>query len=124
LIDDSLAARARAGRRLGNGVAGLRRTVLNLGFRVVGAPEGMRNTIANVSYVTPRFFDTLRIGPARPGVHGDRSHRRCRSSPSTKRSRGCFCERGAVGRRLRLSGAEREIVGIVGDVQLERAGFF
>lgn len=100
--------------------------LLNLGFRIIGPPASMRNTIANVSYVTPRFFDTLRI-PVKRGravTAADGAGAPPVIVINETFGRIFFAEMDPIGRRIRLSGAEREIVGIVGDVQQSGSGFF
>jgi predicted permease len=101
--------------------------LLNLGFRIVGAPDGdPRQTIANVSYITPRFFDTLRI-PIRSGrafSETDRGGAPAVIIVNDTFVRLNFPNENPLGQRLRLSGAERAVVGVVGDVQQRGAGFF
>jgi hypothetical protein len=101
--------------------------LLNLGFRIVGAPpDETRNMIANVSYVTPRFFDTLRIPVRRGRAFSDTD--RDGAPPvivaNETFARLFFPNDDPIGRRLRVSGVEREMVGIVGDVQQRGSGFY
>jgi putative ABC transport system permease protein len=100
--------------------------LLNLGFRIVGQTDARRNHIANVSYVTYRFFDTLRI-PVRRGRAFSESDQR--SAPlvivvNETFARLFFPGEDPLGRRLAVAGGERTIVGIVGDVQQRGSGFF
>jgi hypothetical protein len=100
--------------------------LLNLGLRIAGEPPRPNGWIANVSYVTPRFFDTLRI-PLRGG-RGFTDTDRTGAPPvvivNETFARIYLPDRSPVGRHVLLSGADREIVGIVGDVQQRGAGFF
>ena len=96
--------------------------LLNLGFRHADGREASdtRNQITNATYVTPAFFDVLRI-PVRAGRTFDDRDRA--SSPpvvivNDALVRSYFKDTNPVGRHIRLSGTVREIVGVVGDVQM------
>ena len=100
---------------------------LNLPFQVVGLEEASRRyPVANVVYVTPGFFETLRIPLLRGRVLADRD--RADAEPVAVANR-AFVEaelggRPAIGSRVRFGrGTEREIVGVVGDVQQSRSGW-
>ncbi len=95
--------------------------VLNMGFVYPGEESGRT---ASVMYVSPGFFETFQI----PLVDG----REVRSSdtPGTRQvvvvneafRRLYSSDQSVMGRVIRLSGSEREIVGVVGNVQM-RPGF-
>ncbi len=92
--------------------------VLNMGFRY---PEEENGHTASVMYVTQDFFRTFQI-PLRQG-------REFRSTdmPEARQvvvvndafARLYSKDQPALGRVIRLSGSEREIVGVVGDVQMQ-----
>ncbi len=90
---------------------------LNNGFRLVGGSSDSR--IINTTYVTPDYFEALRI----PIVRG-----RALASSDTERSAAVIVVNQAfvnrysrdedpVGRQIASGGAVRTIVGVVGDVQ-------
>jgi predicted permease len=92
--------------------------LLNSGFRFVEEPpESGRTT--TVSYVTPEFLGTLKL----PLVRGRdlRATDRSGAPPivlvNETFERVYSKEKPAIGRRIRLGGVEREIVGITGDIQ-------
>jgi len=96
--------------------------LLNLGFRHADGPEASdaATQITNATYITPAFFDVLRI-PVRAGRVFDARDRE--GSPpvvivNDALVRAHFRDGNPIGRRVRLSGTVREIVGVVGDVQL------
>jgi predicted permease len=96
--------------------------LLNLGFRYVEDPDSQ--AITNMAYITPGFLDTLRI-PLRQGR--DLSDRDTAAAPPVVLVNETFVkfyspDQNPVGRRMVLSGVEREIVGVTGDVQ-QRASF-
>jgi predicted permease len=104
--------------------------ILNLGFRPLDgeaaaeAAEG-RNFIANVTYTTPGYFETLRM-PLRSGrvlAAGDRDGAPPVVVVNEAFQRLYYSKDGVLGRRVRLSGVEREVVGIVGDVQYRQPGW-
>jgi predicted permease len=96
--------------------------LLNLGFRPTTGPrsgEG-RTVMTSATYVSGDLFAALRI----PLRHGRTfSGRDLTASPpvaivNEAFAREYFGGETAVGHRMRISGVEREIVGVVGDVQL------
>jgi predicted permease len=96
--------------------------LLNLGTRF---PEETNTRTANVSYVTAQFVQTFGI-PLKAGRDLSSTDRAgtapvvlVNESFARLYSKG----RDVIGRRLRVSGVEREIVGVVGDVQ-QRGSFF
>jgi predicted permease len=98
--------------------------LLNLGFLWQGAkPEEGR--MANVGYVSDRYFDTLRvpISAGRPLLDTDRAGMPPVVVVNETFARLYSPDQPALGRRLRLSGVEREVVGIARDVQQKSAGF-
>ena len=97
--------------------------LLNIGFRHLDGPQASaeQGRITNATYITPGYFTALRI-PLRAGRAFD--ERDTAASPGVvvvneTLMREYFDGENPVGRRIRLSGAEREIVGVVGDVQLK-----
>ena len=90
--------------------------LLNKGFRLVGDADGR---VANVAYVSPGFFETMRI-PVRRGrgvLESDSA-----SSPPVVVVNESFArvfskDRDVLGRRLQTGNVEREVVGVVGNVQ-------
>jgi predicted permease len=98
--------------------------LLNSPFRFADEPASKDASIANFMYATPGFFETLRI-PLRAGrllSAGDRA-----GSPAVVVVNETFVRSWAqgvnpVGRRLMSGSVEREIVGVVGDVQVTNPG--
>jgi putative ABC transport system permease protein len=97
--------------------------LLNLGFRHLDGPEAAapRGRMTSTTYVAGDFFGTLRI-PLRAGrVFDEHDHKETAAVAIVNETfaRQYLGDRAhAVGRRIALAGAEREIVGIVGDVQV------
>jgi len=99
--------------------------ILNMGARVVGAGGEQSDFVfSTATYVTPGYFETLRL----PLLRG-----RTLASSDSKTSapavvindafaRRYLKDRDPVGAHVRMSGEVREIVGVVGNVQ-QRAGF-
>ena len=79
-----------------------------------------RSQITSVTYITPGFFDVLRI-PVRRGRAFD-ARDRAGSAPvvivNEALVRAHFNGADPIGRHLRFSGTVREIVGVVGNVQM------
>jgi len=102
------------------------RRLLNMGFRFMDESADAKSHIANVMYVTPDFFRTLRV----PLLSG----RAINASDAVTAPAVVVVNRGFVqlesaghdpiGRHVRVGGTEREIVGIVGDVKVTSSGFF
>ena len=97
--------------------------LLNIGFRHGDGPEAsaQQGRMTTATYTTPEYFPALRI-PLRAGRLFD--DRDSAAAPrvvivSETIVRDYFGGENPVGRRIQLSGAEREIVGVVGDVQLK-----
>ena len=104
--------------------------ILNLGFRpvdgeaVAGIAEE-RNFIANVTYVTPGYFRTLRM-PLRAGRElepRDRINAQPVVVVNEAFQREYYPREGALDRTVAIAGAERRIVGVVGDVQHRNPGW-
>ncbi len=99
------------------------RRLLNDGFRFA-EDRGSDAKMTNVMYVTPRFFETLRIPILRGRDFG--SQDRADAPPvaivneTFVRSWGQGAD--PIGRRLWFESAEREIVGVVGDTLVTEAG--
>ena len=95
--------------------------VLNMGFRFPGDQTG---STASVMYVTPDFFRTFEI-PLRQGRDvepSDGTASRQVVVVNEAFARVYSKDRGVLGRVIRFSNADREIVGVVGDIQM-RPGF-
>ena len=104
--------------------------ILNLGFRpldgeAVGGVAAGRNFITNLTYITSGYFDTLRM-PLRAG-RGIDDNDRAGAAPvvvvNEAFQRLYYPEQGVLGRHIRVAGGEREVVGIVGDVQYRQPGW-
>lgn len=95
--------------------------LLNMGFRY---PEDADGQVVSVTYVSPAFFDTLGVSTQRGRVFtaGDAVQTRpvvvVNEAFVTYYSK----DREVMGRLIRLAGVEREVVGVVGNVQ-QRPGF-
>lgn len=102
------------------------RRLLNMGFRFSDLGPDAKGSITNVMYVTPDFFKTLRI-PIRGGRLITETD--AVSAPPVVVVNEGFVRlhaggRSPLGRPVRVSSADREIVGVVGDVQVTSSGFF
>ena len=95
--------------------------LLNLGFRHLDGPEAAAaGQMTNATYVSPRFFDVMKI-PIRRGrgfTPGDRTDSPPVVIVSDAFVRLYFKGENPLGRRIAVAGAEREIVGQAGDVQV------
>jgi putative ABC transport system permease protein len=126
LLDESVARiRGSAGVQAAAASLGLPyQRLLNLGFRYLDGAEATsarpaRNTSA--TYVTQGFFEAMRI-PIRRGRSFDERDRT--GAPNVaivnqKFAADYFPGSDPVGRRIRISGIDREVVGVAGDVQLK-----
>jgi predicted permease len=99
--------------------------LLNLGFRHLDGPEAAGDArITSATYIAGDYFGALHI-PVKAGRTFD-SRDTTASLPvaivNETTAREYFNGANPVGRRIRFAGAEREIVGVVGDVQV-RPGF-
>jgi len=97
---------------------------LNTGGRWVGAQEGAdRIDIMNLTYVTPGYFETLRIPVVRGRVFTDADTATAAAVIVVNEA---FVKRYSpgedpIGRQLGSAGGPRTVVGIVGDVQQKRS---
>jgi predicted permease len=95
--------------------------LLNLGFRHLDGPEATAGgQTTSATYVSPGFFDVMRI-PIRRGRAfngGDRTDSTPVVIVSDAFVRQYFKGANPLGRRIAVAGAEREIVGQAGDVQV------
>jgi predicted permease len=101
------------------------RRLLNMGFTFTdeASPTGPR--IANVTYVTPAYFETLRIPLILGRTLADTD---TASTPPVVTVSQDFVDMLAsgenpVGRRIRVAGVDREIVGVAGNVRITDSGF-
>lgn len=95
--------------------------VLNMGFVWPGEDSGR---VSSVMYASVGFFETLGIATRRGRVFepGDRADGRPVVVVNDAFERFYSPDQSVVGRTLRISGVEREVVGVVADVQ-QRPGF-
>jgi putative ABC transport system permease protein len=98
--------------------------ILNMGARLVNGSERSDFIFSTATYVTPGYFETLRL----PLLVG-RTFRDSDTKTSAPTvvvneafAKRYFKDRDAVGQYIFASGATREIVGVVGNVQ-QRGGF-
>ncbi len=94
---------------------------LNMGFRFTGDE---RARTASVMYVSPTFFETfgIRVRDGRTFASGDSASSRPVVVVNDAMQRLYAKGEPVLGRELRVSGQDWEIVGVVGDVQ-QRPGF-
>jgi hypothetical protein len=98
--------------------------LLNLGFRHAPGQDAAAARgagMTNATYVTPGFFDAMRIPVLRGRSLQDQDRA---GSPavvvvSDAFARVYFGDSDPIGRRIVLAGAERQIVGVAGDVQVK-----
>ncbi|HVJ30536.1 MAG TPA: ABC transporter permease, partial [Gammaproteobacteria bacterium] len=100
------------------------RRLLNAGFSFADETNPAGRRAANVTYATPAYFETLRIPllAGRTIAETDTA-----SSPAVVTVSQDFVDlltngQSPVGRRIRVAGAEREIVGITGNVKITDTG--
>ena len=98
--------------------------ILNMGARIVSGPNPNDFVFATATYVTPGYFETLRMP-----VLGGRTFRDSdvKTSPPVAIINEAFAKRhfkgrDPVGQTIFANGVAREVVGVVGSVQT-RAGF-
>jgi predicted permease len=93
--------------------------LLNLGFQVLDGGVDPKPPITNLAYVTEGFFETMKM-PMVQGRGIDETDR-ADSNPvvvvNEAFAREYLTDGWVLGRRLATGGAEREIVGVVGDAQ-------
>jgi predicted permease len=99
--------------------------LLNLGFsRVEGATPEDKGAATNVSYITPGYVEALRL-PLRKGRafnDADRAGSAPVAIVNEEFARRYYGGRDIVGLHVRLAGAEREIVGLVGNARATASG--
>jgi ABC-type antimicrobial peptide transport system permease subunit len=98
--------------------------ILNLGAQFVGANGQLETRFSTLTYVTPGYFETLRLPVLRGRALADRDGEGAPNAVVVNDAfaKRYFPDRDAVGERIRLANADREIVGVVGNVQ-QRGGF-
>ncbi len=98
--------------------------ILNLGAQFVGANGQLETRFSTLTYVTPGYFETLRLPVLRGRALADRDGEGAPNAVVVNDAfaQRYFPDRDAVGERIRLANADREIVGVVGNVQ-QRGGF-
>jgi predicted permease len=100
--------------------------LLNNGFRLGDEPlDDDHQYIANFTYVTPRFFDTFRI-PVRRGrgfTEADRADAPLVAVVNETFVRVWCKGLDPIGRTIGRGATARQIVGVVGDVQVANSGF-
>jgi predicted permease len=93
---------------------------LNTGFRMLDGPQADgRDRGMDMIYVTPGYFETLRIPllAGRVFTEADRATSAAVAIVNQALARRFLQEQDAVGRHMRLDGEARLIVGVVGDTQ-------
>jgi predicted permease len=98
--------------------------LLNDGVRFADAPASSPTRMTNVTYVTPAFFDTLRI-PIRAGrafTPDDRAGHPAVVIVNDAFVRYLADDANVVGRTLRIEGNDLTIVGVVGDMRTRSSG--
>lgn len=99
--------------------------LLNLGFtRVEGATAESRGSATNVSYITPGLVEALRL-PLRKGrafVESDRADAVPVAIVNDEFVRRYYRDQEVIGLHIRIAGAEREIVGVVGNARATSSG--
>ncbi len=97
--------------------------ILNMGARVMESGQ-TDSVFSTATYVTPGYFETLRLPVLRGRPLADSDTKT--SAPAVvindAFARRYLKDREAVGSHVRMGGVVREVVGVVGDVQ-QRAGF-
>jgi predicted permease len=99
--------------------------LLNMGFsRVEGATEEDKGGMTNLSYVTPGYFEALRT-PLRKGrafTDADRQDSLPVAIVNDEFVSRYYKGRDVVGMHIRTGGAEREIIGVVGNARATSSG--
>src|SRR5829696_7540805 len=99
--------------------------LLNLGFqRVEGVTEEDKGGITNLSYITPGYVEALRV-PLRKGrvfTDADQSGSAPVAIVNEEFVRRYYTDREVLGLHIRVAGAQREIVGVVGNARASSAG--
>jgi predicted permease len=100
--------------------------LLNDGVRFADASASSPTRMANFTYVTPAFFDTLRI-PIRAGrvfTPDDRSGRPPVVVVNDAFVRYLAGGANVIGRELRIDGDDLTVVGVVGEIRTRSSGIF
>jgi predicted permease len=102
------------------------RRLLNTGFSFTDETSSAGPRVANVTYVTPGYFETLRIPLVigRAIAETDTASTLPVVTVSQSFVNVLVNGRNPVGRRILVAGAEREIVGVTGDVRITDTGGF
>ena len=94
--------------------------LLNMGFgRVEGATDEDKGGMANVSYVTPGYFEALRT-PLRDGrffTDADQTTTVPVAIVNEQFARRFYKDRDIRGLHIRVAGATREVVGVIGNAR-------
>jgi predicted permease len=99
--------------------------LLNLGFRWLDGPNKDKPAaVTNLSYITPRYFETLRIPLLRGRAFAalDRANSQAVVIVNEAFVHRYLQGQAAIGSHIGVSNASREIVGVVGDTQ-QRSGW-
>jgi hypothetical protein len=93
--------------------------LLNLGWRYADEPAA-DSRMTNMSYATPGFLKTMgiRLTAGRDLTSEDRAASPPIALVSEAFQRAYSKDRPALGRRIRVGGTDREVVGIMGDVKM------
>jgi predicted permease len=94
--------------------------LLNLGFQHATGPHAGERRNTSASYVSPGFFDAMGIPlrAGRPFTSADTARSQPVAIVSEAFARQYFGGEPALGHRIGMAGGEREIVGVVGNVQV------
>jgi predicted permease len=99
--------------------------LLNMGFgRIGGRTDDDQGGVTNVSYITPGVVEALRL-PLRRGrvfTDADRADAPPVAIVNEEFARRHYAGRDVVGFHIRVAGAERQIVGIVGNARASSSG--
>jgi len=98
--------------------------ILNLGARLVDGSTRSDFVFTTATYVTPGYFETLRLPLLRGRTFRDSDTSTAAPAVVVNEAfaKRYFKDRDAVGQHIFASGATREVVGVVGNVQ-QRGGF-
>jgi predicted permease len=98
--------------------------ILNLGTRLVDGSTRSDFVFTTATYVTPGYFETLRLPLLRGRTFRDSDTSTAAPAVVINEAfaKRYFKDRDAVGQHIFASGATREVVGVVGNVQ-QRGGF-
>ena len=99
--------------------------LLNMGFgRVEGATPDDKGAMTNLSYITPGYLEALRVPLRRGRLFSDADQ--AASVPvaivNEEFVRRYYKDKDIVGLHIRIAGAEREVVGVIGNVRASASG--